>query len=87
MPYLRVTIVVGDGYIPDLMRRMEEYGITPGELAREMEKSEQEVSRWLRGRLKAPRMTNIEKIEMALVNLRRRKGKRVTPSKDIKAAR
>lgn len=76
---LRVTIVVGDGYIPDLMQRMAEDGITAVELAKESGFSKQELSRWFNQRVGSPSMANVAKIERALVNLRRRKMK--TPSR------
>lgn len=87
MRHLKVTIVVGDGYIPDLKARLDEEGITAAELAREMEVSKQELSRWLNSRVSSPSMANVAKIELALVNLKRRKTRRVTPRKGIKAER
>lgn len=82
----RVTIVVGEGYIPDLIKRMDEASITPAELAREAEVSKQELSRWLNSRVRNPSMENVAKIEIAMINLRRRRSRRTTPAKGTKAS-
>lgn len=84
-----LTIVVGEDYIPDLQKRMEKYGISAAELARELEKTEQEISRWFNskrrfGKQWTPRMSNILKIEQAIIDIRRRKARRSTPAKGAK---
>lgn len=80
----RINIIVGEDYIPDLKRRMEKADISAAELARELDKTEQEVSRWFNskrrfGKQMTPRMDNIVKIEQAFINIQRRKSRRTPP--------
>lgn len=76
----RLTIVIGDDYVAELKARLEKYAISAAELAREMDKNKQEVSRWLNserrfGKAWTPRMHNILKIEQAIIDIRRRKAR------------
>lgn len=86
----RVNILVGPEYIADLKRRMEKLEVKPVELAREIGKTKQEISRWLNseerfGKPMIPSMSNVAKIEQALIDLTRRKSRRVAHRKNASA--
>ena len=65
----KITITITDDYTGDLRKRLKEYGITHGMLAREMEIGEQQLSRWFNKALQ-PRYENIVKIEKAVAKIR-----------------
>lgn len=71
----RITINVSGDYTEDLKERLAKYSIGQGELAREMGVTAGQVSRWMTSDM-IPRMKNIQRIEMAVINIRRgRQGK------------
>jgi transcriptional regulator with XRE-family HTH domain len=75
---IQVTITVGPGYIDELKQRLEKYKIGRNELAREMGIAPTQISRWMNrknddGTNMVPNMKNIEKIEMAIYAIRRRR--------------
>jgi Predicted transcriptional regulator len=88
-----ITIVVDDNYIPTLAKRMKALRISNADLARELGKSQQEVGRWFNsarrfGKQWTPRMSNIARIEQALINIRRRRERAAKPqSKQQKVAK
>lgn len=67
----KITITITDDYTGDLEKRLREYGITHGMLAREMGIGEQQLSRWFNKPLQ-PRYENIVKIERAVAKIRAR---------------
>lgn len=68
----QITIQIGANYSKELKARLDKYSITQGELARESGTSASQVSRWITtGAI--PRMENIQRIETAIINIRRRR--------------
>lgn len=74
----RIVIRVGEDYIDELKARLAKYGITHGQLAREMGLKTPQVSRWINKRAQ-PRIDNVQKIEAAILAIRKRQGWRVPP--------
>lgn len=63
-------------YMKDLARRLKKFDISQGELAREMGVQHSQVNRWFRGKHRdsvpmIPSLANIEKIEKAILAIRR----------------
>jgi len=76
---VKVTIVAGEGYIPDLLKRMRQDGISQNALAREMGASPSQVSRWFTSnpdRKVSPELGTIERIEEAMIKLSARNRRR-----------
>lgn len=73
----KITITITDDYTGDLRKRLKEYGITHGMLAREMGMKEQPLSRWFNKPMQ-PRYENIVKIEKAVAKIRARMEKEAT---------
>lgn len=90
MPRRRIVIPIeiGEDYQTGLLRRLEQYGITQREVAREMGIDETQFSRWVArpsadtGKPMAIRMDNVVKIEMAIIKIRERMKRRKKPSED-----
>jgi hypothetical protein len=73
---VRVTLVLGEGYMPDLIKRMKREGISQNALAREMGANPSQVSRWFTtnpDRKVLPELTTVDRIEEAMVRLIARK--------------
>lgn len=79
-----VKIKVGPGYAADLKRRLEEYGITPAELARESGYNRHMLSRTFRTGM-TPTIRNIEKLEAGIVTIRRRRAEQERAEKRLNA--
>ena len=73
----KITITITEDYTGDLRKRLKEYGISHGMLAREMGIGEQQLSRWFNKTLQ-PRYENIVKIEKAVAKIRARLEKEAT---------
>lgn len=67
----QVTFTVTEDYTGDLKKRLEEYGISHGMLAREMGVLDSQLSRWFNKPVQ-PRLQNIMKIEAAVSAIRKR---------------
>lgn len=73
---VKVTLVLGEGYIPDLVARMKKAGISQNALARELGAQPSQVSRWFTKnpeRKVSPELATVERIEEAMVRLVARK--------------
>lgn len=66
-----VTFTISEDYTSDLKKRLKEYGISHGALAREMGVLESQISRWFNTPVQ-PRLQNIQKIETAVAAIRER---------------
>ena len=79
MSEIRIEITVGKHYVDELKHRLLKYRIGRNELAREMGIPPSTISRWINrkhpetGEAMIPNMRNIEKIETAILNIRRRR--------------
>lgn len=65
----RITIEIDEDYIEQLKRRLDEYRISHGALARQSGISETQLSRWFNTGIR-PRLSSIVKIEKAVAELR-----------------
>ncbi len=72
----------GGSYIENLRARLQQYGISQNAVAREMQVTPSEFSRWMVGRI-TPRLDTVVRIEKAVAAIRerreqqeKRKGKR-----------
>lgn len=75
---VQIKLQLGEGYIPDLVARMEKYRISQNALAREMGKNPSQVSRWFTPNLARrvmPEMETVIKIEEAVERLRHKKAR------------
>lgn len=68
---MKITFTISEDYTGDLKKRLAEYGISHGALAREMGILESQVSRWF-NKPAQPRIGNIVKIETAVAAIRDR---------------
>lgn len=70
-----------EGYSEDLKKRLEEYGISHGELCRESGIDPGQMSRWFNTD-REPRLESIVRLEQAVARIRRRMQKRKERSRD-----
>jgi predicted transcriptional regulator len=75
-----INFLISADYTGDLKKRLAEYGISHGELSREMGVQESQISRWFNKPVQ-PRLVNILKIEAAVASIRKRKEKERRRSK------
>ena len=66
----KLTFTISDDYTGDLLKRLKSYGISHGQLAREMGVQDSQISRWFNKPVQ-PRIANIMKIEAAVARLRK----------------
>jgi predicted transcriptional regulator len=72
-----ITIAVGQSYTAELRRRLDEYGVTNAELAREMGVHPSVFARWFRKNGTVPSLASVQRIERALhAILQRRRAER-----------
>lgn len=76
----QITFTITEDYTGDLKKRLQEYGISHGALAREMDVLDSQLSRWFNKPVQ-PRVANIAKIEAAIVAIRKRMEKEARRSK------
>lgn len=81
MKHIVINVAIGENYMEELRDRLQKYGITQGELAREMGINPTQLTRWFNtksdttGKHMEPRLDNVRKIELALLAILRRKRK------------
>lgn len=74
-----IPVSIGENYMEELIERLKKHDISQGELAREMGVNPTVITRWkntrsdITGKAMAPRMENVMKIEMALLEILKRK--------------
>lgn len=71
----RITVVIGGDYMKELDERLQKYGISHRQLAKEMEVEESQVSRWFNKPM-TPSLKSIQRIEHAVAVLRTRKDRK-----------
>jgi predicted transcriptional regulator len=69
-----ISFTITEDYTGDLKKRLAQYGISHGQLAREMGVQESQLSRWFNKPVQ-PRLANIMKIESAVAAIRKRQEK------------
>jgi transcriptional regulator with XRE-family HTH domain len=74
----RITVVIGGNYIKELDERLQKYGISHRQLAKEMGREESQVSRWFNKPDMSPSLKSIQRIEEAVAVLRTRKDRKST---------
>lgn len=72
----RITVVIGSNYIEELEARLQKYGISHRQLAKQMGREESQVSRWFNRPEMLPSMKSIQRIEEAVAVLRTRKDRK-----------
>lgn len=82
MPIIKVS--TGASYTEELAKRLDRYGITRAELARELGKARSQISRWLNKPGHEPSMDNIIQIEEAVSKLRLKHSKHRPAAKNGK---
>lgn len=75
-----ISFTITDDYTGDLKKRLAQYGISHGQLAREMGVQESQISRWFNKPVQ-PRLENVMKIEAAVAAIRKRQEKERRRSK------
>ena len=75
---LKVDLGEAGDYLTKLKERMDRAGITAAELSRAAGVSPSQISRWFRTNMR-PNFKNLERIELAMERLSRRKGKAAAP--------
>jgi hypothetical protein len=65
----KITVTISENYTQELRERLDEYEISLGALAREMEIDRSQLARWFNTPMQ-PRIDNVVKIEVAILRLR-----------------
>ncbi len=68
----KITIEIGADYFAQLKKRLAKYGISYGELSRESGIEVPQISRWMNTDV-SPRLTSIQRIEVAVAQIRARR--------------
>jgi len=70
----KITFTISEDYTGDLKKRLKQYDISHGALAREMGVLESQLSRWFNKPVQ-PNQKSIIRIEKAIAAIRKRKAK------------
>lgn len=71
---MKVSITLGEGYVPDLLKRLKRAGISHKGLSREMGIDPAQFSRWANRHVQ-PDVNSIVKIERAIARIEARRAK------------
>lgn len=68
---ITITLNVDENYLDDLKRRLEKYGVSQRQLAREAGYEDTDISRMFRDGI-SPRLEKVVKLETAILEIRKR---------------
>lgn len=71
---MSVSVTLGPGYVPDLLKRLRRAGISHRGLSREMGIDPAQFSRWANGHMR-PDVNSIIRIESAIARIEKREAR------------